>query len=100
MLLPEPSDHCVPPGPSGPSSCQLYVHGVEGHDEAEPSNWTLAPASGDCGAVPKSAVGGGGVGDVVGVLSAYTEPVWAPQSLPLAHVAGSEARLEEAEPKV
>jgi len=48
-VAPLPSGHCVPPDPSGPSSSQVYVHGVAGHADGELSNCTLSPAFGELG---------------------------------------------------
>src|SRR3954462_10198529 len=43
IVLPVPSGYCVPPGPPGPSSSQVYVQGAAAHTEAVPSKWVGLP---------------------------------------------------------
>jgi hypothetical protein len=49
IVLPVPSGHCPPAGPSVPSSSQVYVQGVSSHVALEASNETACPAVGEAG---------------------------------------------------
>jgi hypothetical protein len=49
IVLPEPSGHWPPAGPSVPSSSQVYVHGASSHVALEASNATAWPVVGEAG---------------------------------------------------
>ena len=51
IVLPLPSGHWSPAGPSPPSSSQVYVHGVSAHVALEASNETASPTLGEAGVV-------------------------------------------------